>query len=109
MLVSITPKDFSFIVEDNLREIFSILADLGIRISLMENSAISFSIVVDKDDFKLESFFEKLKENYQIRYNENLTLVTVRHWDEKTIAMLTQNKEILLEHKSRQTVRMVVR
>jgi aspartate kinase len=109
VLVSITPKDFSFIVEDNLREIFSILADLGIRISLMENSAISFSIVVDKDDFKLESFFEKLKENYQIRYNENLTLVTVRHWDEKTIAMLTQNKEILLEHKSRQTVRMVVR
>lgn len=109
VLVSITPKDFSFVVEDNLKEIFSILADLGIRISLMENSAISFSIVVDKDHFKLESLFEKLKENYQIRYNENLTLITVRHWDEKTISMLTKDKEILLEHKSRQTVRMVVR
>ncbi len=109
VLVSVTPKDFSFVVEDNLKEIFSTLSDLGIRISLMENSAISFSIVVDKDDFKLEKLFEVLKENYQVRYNENLTLITVRHWDEKTIAMLTKNKEILLEHKSRQTVRMVVR
>ncbi len=109
VLVSITPKDFSFIVEDNLKEIFSTLSQLGIRISLMENSAISFSIVVDKDDYKLEKLFEVLKENYQVRYNENLTLITVRHWDEKTIAMLTKNKEILLEHKSRQTVRMVVR
>ena len=109
VLVSITPKDFSFVVEDNLKEIFELLSNLGIRISLMEHSAISFSIVTDKEPFKLEKLFEALRTNYTIRYNENLTLITIRHWDEKTINMLTSDREILLEHRSRQTIRMVVR
>ena len=109
VLVSITPKDFSFVVEDNLKEIFATLSELGIRISLMENSAISFSICIDKDEYKMEQLFATLRENYEIRYNENLTLITIRHWDEKTLQMLTAGKEILLEHKSRQTMRLVVR
>lgn len=109
VLVSLTPKDFSFVVEDNLRDIFDILATLGIRINLMENSAISFSICVDKDDYKLEKLFAQLQGHYQIRYNENLTLVTIRHWDEKTVAMLTKDKELILEQKSRHTIRMVMR
>lgn len=109
VLISITPKDFSFIVEDNLKEIFDLLAQLGIRISLMENSAISFSICTDKDSYKLESLFDALRQSYQVRYNEDLTLITVRHWDDKTLQMLTSGKEVLLEQRSRQTVRMVVR
>lgn len=109
VLISITPKDFSFIVEDNLKEIFDLLSQLGIRISLMENSAISFSICTDKDAFKLEHLFNALKGSYQVKYNEDLTLITVRHWDDKTLQMLTIGKEILLEQRSRQTVRMVVR
>jgi aspartate kinase len=109
VLVSFTPKDFSFVVEDNLREIFEEISTLGIRISLMENSAISFSIVTDKDDFKLNKLFEAMKSRYLVKYNENLTLITIRHWDEKTLDMLTKGKEILLEQKSRQTIRLVVR
>lgn len=109
VLISITPKDFSFIVEDNLKEIFDLLSQLGIRISLMENSAISFSICTDKDPYKLEHLFEALRHSYQVRYNEELTLITVRHWDDKTLQMLTAGKEVLLEQRSRQTVRMVVR
>lgn len=109
VLVSLTPKDFSFVVEDNLKEIFEVLTSLGIRISLMENSAISFSIVTDKDPYKLEQLFESMKVNYTVKYNENLTLITIRHWDEKTLQMLTEGKEIILEQKSRQTIRMVVR
>lgn len=109
VLVSVTPKDFSFVVEDNLRDIFNVLSSLGIRVSLMENSAISFSICVDKDDYKLEQLFSQLKNNYMIRYNENLTLMTIRHYDEKTVQMLTKDKEILVEHKSRHTLRLVMR
>ncbi len=109
VLVSFTPKDFSFVVEDNLREIFEEISRIGIRISLMENSAISFSIVTDKDSYKLDQLFESMKSRYQVKYNENLTLITIRHWDEKTLGMLTTGKEILLEQKSRQTIRLVVR
>lgn len=109
VLVSFTPKDFSFVAEDNLREIFEEISKLGIRISLMENSAISFSIVTDNDNYKLEQLFESTKGRYLVKYNKNLTLITIRHWDEKTLEMLTAGKEILLEQKSRQTVRLVVR
>jgi aspartate kinase len=108
-LVSFIPKDFSFIVEDNLKEIFGTLASLGIRVNLMENSAISFSICIDHNGYKRNQLFEAMRSTYAIRYNEGLTLITVRHWDDATIQKLTQGREILLEQKSRQTVRMVVR
>ncbi len=109
VLVSVTPKDFSFVVEDNLRDIFDTLSSLGIRINLMENSAISFSMCLDKDDYKLEKLFAQLRANYTVKYNENLTLMTIRHYDDKTVQMLTSGKEILLEQKSRHTIRMVLR
>ncbi len=109
VLVSVTPKDFSFVVEDNLRDIFDTLSSLSIRINLMENSAISFSMCLDKDDYKLEKLFAQLRANYTVKYNENLTLMTIRHYDDKTVQMLTSGKEILLEQKSRHTIRMVLR
>lgn len=109
VLISITPKDFSFVVEDNLREIFDLLSQTGIRIHLMENSALSFSICIDKDENKQEKLFEKLKSKYTIRYNEGLQLLTARHYTEENIRMLTRDKEILLEQRNRQTIRFVVR
>jgi aspartate kinase len=75
----------------------------------MENSAISFSFCVDKDDFKLEKLFDVLKNNYQIRYNENLTLITIRHYDTSIIQKLTAERELILEQRSRHTVRLIVR
>ena len=108
-LVSFIPKDFSFIVEDNLREIFGTLSEIGIRVNLMENSAISFSICIDTDTYKRGLLFEAMRGHYAIRYNEGLTLITVRHWDDQTLAQLTAGRDVLLEQKSRQTVRMVVR
>jgi len=109
VLISITPRDFSFVVEDNLREIFDLLVQVGVHINLMENSAISFSICVDADSWKLEKLFELLSDKYSIRYNEGLTLLTIRHYDEATIKRLTFDKDILAEQRSRQTVRMIMR
>jgi aspartate kinase len=109
VLVSVMPKDFSFVAEDNLKEIFETLSSLGVRISLMENSAISFSFCIDKDEYKQEQLFEKLKSNYAIKYNENLTLITIRHYDDKTIQKLTEGRQVILEQRSRTTVRMIVR
>ncbi len=109
VLISITPKDFSFVVEDNLREIFDLLSQIGIRIHLMENSALNFSICIDKDEYKQEKLFDVLKNKYTIRYNENLVLLTARHYTEENIRMLTKEKEILLEQRNRQTIRFVAR
>jgi len=109
VLLSISTRDFSFIVEDNLKEIFEIFSRLGIRIHLMENSAISFSVVFDDDTYKLPELLKTLEEHYAVRYNKELQLVTVRHGDDDAAVRLSGGKELILEQRSRQTLRLVVR
>jgi aspartate kinase len=109
VLISISPRDFSFIVEDNLRDIFDLISHFGIRISLMENSAISFSVCVDEDEDKLKRLFESLNTNFIVKYNRELTLITVRHYNDQVLNELTNGREVLLEQRNRHTVRMIVR
>jgi aspartate kinase len=109
MLISISPKDFSFIVEENLSHLFSIFAQCNIKINLMQNSAISFSICVDNNEHKAEQLIEALKQEYRVLFNSDLELVTIRNYDPATIAKVSKGKEIILEQKSRTTIQMVTR
>jgi aspartate kinase len=109
LLISISPKDFSFIVEENLRDLFDTFAFLGIHINLMQNSAINFSICIDRDQAVLEKLKSLLSNTYEVRYNEDLELLTIRHYNKNTVSQLTANKEILMEQKTRQTMRLVLR
>lgn len=109
ILISISPKDFSFIAEDNLSEIFECFSKIGIKISLMQNSAISFSVCVDNDSTRINKILNVLSENYSVRYNDGLELLTIRHYDDKTIQKLIANKEVLVEQKSRHTARFVMK
>lgn len=109
MLISISAKDFSFIAEENLSGIFGLFAELGVKIHLMQNSAISFSVCIDNDPFKAPKLIQELMKDYKVLYNENLQLYTVRHYYPSTIEMLTTGKEILLEQRSRHTAQFVAR
>jgi aspartate kinase len=109
ILISISPKDFSFIAEDNLSEIFEHLSKNGIKINLMQNSAISFSICVDNNSSRINKTINLLSGNYTVKYNDGLELLTIRHYDDKTIQKLTTNKEVLVEQKSRHTARFVMK
>jgi aspartate kinase len=109
MLLSISPRDFSFIVEENMRDIFDALDKCKIKVNMMQNSAISFSICVDYDKSKIDSLLKNLEEAYQIKYNTDLNLMTVRHYNEAILNQLTTNKEVLLEQRSRHTSRFVLR
>ncbi len=109
MLISISPKDFSFIDEICLTTIFDILSKRQIKINLMQNSAISFSICVDSSKVDIEELIDALKEEYLVRYNEGLELVTIRHYDEATIDRVTVNKEVILEQKTRHTARLIMK
>ena len=108
-LLSLSAKDFSFIAEDHLSEIFGIFARHGVKINMMQNSAISFSACIDNDNFKVPGLIEELKENFKLLYNENLLLYTIRHYYPSTIEMLTEGKEVLVEQRSRHTAQFVVR
>lgn len=109
LLLTINSKDFSFIAEQHLSDIFETLAQLQIPINIMQNSALNFSILVDRKKVKLESLREALDAKYQLRYNEGLELVTIRHYDQYTIEEMTKGKEIILEQRTRNTARFVLR
>jgi len=109
VLISISPKDFSFIVEENFSDIFNLFAEKHIKVNVMQNSAISFSVSVDADERKLPDLIKTLEKDYRVRYNDNLELITIRYYDQATIDRVTRNKTILLEVKSRHTVQLVVR
>jgi aspartate kinase len=109
VLFSITPRDFSFIVEENLSRIFESLAKIYVKINLMQNSALSFSFALDQDKIDIQKVYELFSDEYIVRYNENLELVTIRHYNESTIKRVILNKELLLEQKTRQTIRILMK
>jgi aspartate kinase len=109
VLFSITPLDFSFIVEENLSKIFESLAKIGAKINLMQNSALSFSFALDQEKIDIKAIFDLFKDEYKIRYNEDLELVTIRHYNLQTIERVTLRKEMILEQKTRQTIRILMK
>ena len=109
VLLSIQPKDFSFIAEDNLSDIFELFSKQGVKINLMQLSAISFSVCCDDDPVKIKELVEKLQQLFKVLYNSGVELMTVRYYTQDTIDSLTKNKIILLEQRSRFTVQMVMK
>jgi len=109
VLISIFPKDFSFIIEENLSDIFSIFHKHKVKVNTMLNSAISFSVSVDNDEVKIKALLANLSELYKVKYNTGLELVTIRYYNQGTIDRVTEKKDILLEVKSRHTCQIVMR
>ncbi len=109
VLFSFTPNDFSFIVEENLSTLFKGLSACSAKINLMQNSALSFSILLDELKINKEKILEYFKKEYSIKYNEGLELITIRHYDEQIISKMTKGKIILVEQKTRETARFVVK
>lgn len=109
VLISIFPKDFSFIIEENLSHIFNILHKNKVKVNTMLNSAISFSVSVDDDEEKIQKLIGDLNATFKVKYNKGLELVTIRYYNQQTIDRVTVNKEVLLEVKSRHTCQIVMK
>ena len=108
ILLSILPRDYSFIAEDNLQVIFGILSKIGIRVNLMQNSALSFSICIDNNPQLVTPLIEELKSMFRVRYNENLQLITIRYYTQEVIDSIVAGRPILLEQRSRTTEQLIV-
>lgn len=104
-LLSIFPKDFSFIAEDKVSAIFDILSSFGIKVNMMQNSALSFSVCFDKSDNLLQELIEALQQSYNVRYNNSLELITIRHYEADSLAKAIDIGlyNVLIEQKSRVT------
>jgi aspartate kinase len=106
-LLSISSRYMKFIEEENLYQIFKTFSKHKIHINLMQNSAISFSVSFNKNEKKFLPLIEELSANYYTKYNDGLTLLTLRHYDEQMVTRYTTGKKILLEQKNRTTVQLL--
>lgn len=109
VLLSFSAKDFSFIGEDHLSKVFSTFADLRLRINMMQNAAISFSICVDYKKEKIDAIIDELSNDFSIVQNEKLSLLTIRHFNQGIIDKLTKEKDILIRQISRNTIQVLMR
>lgn len=109
LLLSVVSKDFSFIAEDNLSRIYEAFAKHRIKTNLTQNAAISFSACIDDTPNRIKELWSELEEDYTVKRNGGLTLVTIRHYTPEAIVQQTNNREVVLEQKSRQTIQMLVR
>ncbi len=107
-LISFSTNDFSFIAENNLTEIIGTISKLGIKINTMQNSAMTFSICID-DTEKSVLLIELLKSKYKIMYNDNIQLVTIRHYNEAIIQEFLSKHQLMLEQRSRSTIQLVLK
>lgn len=108
ILISIMPRDYSFIAEDNLQVIFGILNKIGLRVNLMQNSALSFSICIDNNPQLVSLLIDELKNMFRVRYNDSLQLITIRYYTQKVIDSIVAGRPILLEQRSRTTEQIIV-
>lgn len=109
VLMKLSSLDFSFIVEDSISELFKLLHDHRMKVDLIQNSAISFSVCVDNKFGKLQDLLDLLKSRFKVVYHEGVSLYTIRHFDAESIASLQNGKEILLEQRGKETVQLVVK
>lgn len=107
LLVSLSSIDFSFIMEENISEIFGLLHQFKMKVSLIQNSAISFSICVEDKFGNFNELKSILANKFKLNYNENVTLYTIRHFNESAAQMVEQGKEVLLKQISRETMQIV--
>jgi len=108
-LLSFESKDFAFISEENLEVIFGALAQARLKINLMQNSAISFSVCTDYNEMRVQRLLALLQEQFRVQYNSELTLFTIKHYDAASIERLTGGRTLLLEQRTRSTFQFLVR
>lgn len=103
VLVSFKVTDFTFVNEGHIQEIYQVLNDLKLKVNVFQTSAISISLVIDQQEFKLEKLIKHLQDSFQIRYNEGLQLITIKNHQPAIIEQIIQGKEVMLEQITRTT------
>lgn len=109
VLISVLPNDFSFIVEDNLSDIFNRFHRYQIKVNMMHNSAVNFSVSVDDTGNNITALLQDLQERYSVQHQRGLELITIRHYNNQTIARVLVDKEIIMELKDSYTCQLLVK
>jgi len=109
ILISLSSLDFSYIVEENISEIFSLLHLYKMKVDVIQNSAISFSVCIDNLYNNLEKLLQHLKAKFNVTCHDNVCLYTIRHYNDAAINELEKDKMVLLKQLTQGTVQIVTK
>lgn len=109
VLISLSSLDFSYIVEENIGEIFSLLHKYKMKVDVIQNSAISFSVCVDNIYNNLDKLLQHLKARFKVTSDENVSLYTIRHYNQSAINQIETDKTVLLKQLTQETVQIVTK
>lgn len=108
VLITVRPRDFSFVLEDGLSRIFNLLHKHRLKVSMIQSSAVTISVCVDKTRY-VDDALDELCNEFKVTYNEGLELVTIRGITQETIRQTTEGRKILLTQKTRRTARFLLK
>ncbi|XLS29556.1 aspartate kinase [Flavobacteriaceae bacterium M23B6Z8] len=108
VMLSLSSRDFSFIVEENMSEIFSLLHKYKMKVDVIQNSAISFSLCADNKYNNLQDLIKVLEAKFLVNYYENVSLYTIRHATGDAVDTVEKGKKVLLKQRLQDTVQLVV-
>ncbi len=109
VLMKLSSLDFSFIVEDSIGDLFKLLHDYKMKVDLIQNSAISFSVCVDNKFNRLNDLLDQLSGRFKVVCHEDVSLYTIRHFNTEAIKSLQNGREVLLEQRGKETLQLVVK
>jgi len=109
LLISLSSIDFSFIMEENISEIFGLFHQYKMKVSLIQNSAISFSVCIEDKFGNFNELKNILSKKFKVSYNDNVSLYTIRHFNEEASKLVESGKEVLLKQVSRETMQIVTK
>lgn len=108
VLISLTPKDFSFVIEDSLSKIFALLYKHRVKVNMVHSSAITFSVCVDEERHYLPAAISDLQNEFVVKYNESLELLTIRHYTPVVIDEMLSGRQVYMQQRTRSTARFVM-
>lgn len=109
VLMKLSSLDFSFIVEDSISDLFKLLHDYKMKVDLIQNSAISFSVCVDNKFNRLNDLLDQLSGRFKVVCHEDVSLYTIRHFNTEAIKSLQNGRDVLLEQRGKETLQLVVK
>ena len=109
ILITISPLDFSFMAEESMGEIYKLFAQYRMKVNLVQQSAMNFSLAIDRPERRFDHLIGDLKKNFVVHYNEDLELLTIRYYNDDIIRKMTQHRSLFVAQRTRTTARFLLK
>ncbi len=109
ILISVLPKDLSFVMGENLSSVFHLFSQNGIKVNLVQAGAVSINVCADNEEVKISNVLDELRKEYTILYNEGVEMLTIRHYEKSSFKNITAGLEVLISQTTRNSIKIVTR